>query len=157
MSWNQQKVDDLKKLWNEGVATSRIGEQLGFTKNAVIGKAFRLGLERRQNSRKKTTQSHQVSSATMYRESISSTQPSVKKEPTRRREKFSFKKSIVGTGNFKSCQWPIGDPQEKDFHFCEADTLTGKPYCQDHCDVAYIDERELKKEKEAQKNRRIAA
>ena len=45
----------------------------------------------------------------------------------------------------------------KDFHFCEADTLTGKPYCQDHCDVAYIDERELKKEKEAQKNRRIAA
>ena len=66
MSWNQQKVDDLKKLWNEGVATSRIGEQLGFTKNAVIGKAFRLGLERRQNSRKKTTQSHQVSSATMY-------------------------------------------------------------------------------------------
>ena len=53
MSWNQQKVDDLKKLWNEGVATSRIGEQLGFTKNAVIGKAFRLGLERRQNSRKK--------------------------------------------------------------------------------------------------------
>ena len=31
MSWNQQKVDDLKKLWSEGVATSRIGEQLGFT------------------------------------------------------------------------------------------------------------------------------
>ena len=68
MSWNQQKVDDLKKLWNEGVATSRIGEQLGFTKNAVIGKAFRLGLERRQNSRKKTAQSQSVSSVTMYRE-----------------------------------------------------------------------------------------
>ena len=52
MSWNNQKVEDLKKLWNEGVATSQIGVQLGFTKNAVIGKAFRLGLERRQNSRK---------------------------------------------------------------------------------------------------------
>jgi hypothetical protein len=35
--------------------------------------------------------------------------------------------------------------------------LTGKPYCKEHCDVAYIDERELKKEKDAQKNRRIAA
>ena len=54
MSWNNQKVEDLKKLWNEGVATSQIGVQLGFTKNAVIGKAFRLGLERRQNSRKKS-------------------------------------------------------------------------------------------------------
>ena len=38
MSWNNQKVEDLKKLWNEGVATSQIGVQLGFTKNAVIGK-----------------------------------------------------------------------------------------------------------------------
>ena len=104
MSWNTQKVEDLKKLWNEGVATSRIGEQLGFTKNAVIGKAFRLGLERRQNSRKKTSQNQQFSSVTMYRESSgsSATQNSVRREPTRRREKFSFKKSIVGTGNFKS-------------------------------------------------------
>ena len=112
MSWNQQKVDDLKKLWNEGVATSRIGEQLGFTKNAVIGKAFRLGLERRQNSRKKTAQSQSVSSVTMYRETsvTGNSQITPKREVTRRREKFSFKKSIVGTGSFKSCQWPIGDP-----------------------------------------------
>ena len=58
---------------------------------------------------------------------------------------------------FSSCQWPIGDPQEKDFRFCEASTVVGKPYCQEHCDVAYIDEKELKREKEAQKNRRIAA
>ena len=67
-----------------------------------------------------------------------------------------FKQNRV-THTFSSCQWPIGDPQEKDFHFCEADTAAGKPYCQNHCDVAYIDEKELKKEKEAQKNRRIAA
>ena len=118
MSWNNQKVEDLKKLWNEGVATSQIGVQLGFTKNAVIGKAFRLGLERRQNSRKKSTQNQQISSVTMYREtSNSSSQNAVRKEPVRRREKFSFKKSIVGTGNFKSCQWPIGDPLEEGFHY----------------------------------------
>ena len=61
------------------------------------------------------------------------------------------------THTFSSCQWPIGDPQEKDFHFCDTTNLEGKPYCQQHCDLAYIDERELKKEKEAQKNRRIAA
>ena len=67
-----------------------------------------------------------------------------------------FKQNSV-THTFSSCQWPIGDPQEKEFHFCEAQTVTGKPYCQSHCDIAYIDEKELKKEKEAQKNRRIAA
>ena len=58
---------------------------------------------------------------------------------------------------FSSCQWPIGDPQEKDFHFCDTTNVVGKPYCQQHCELAYIDERELKKEKEAQRNRRIAA
>ena len=146
MSWNQQKVDDLKKLWNEGVATSRIGEQLGFTKNAVIGKAFRLGLERRQNSRKKTAQSQSVSSVTMYRETSSPvhSQMTPKREVTRRREKFSFKKSIVGTGSFKSCQWPIGDPLEEGFHYCGGQNIPTKPYCIEHYKKAYnVDEKYL--------------
>ena len=145
MSWNNQKVEDLKKLWNEGVATSQIGVQLGFTKNAVIGKAFRLGLERRQNSRKKSTQNQQFSSVTMYRESSnSSSQNTVRKESVRRREKFSFKKSIVGTGNFKSCQWPIGDPLEEGFHYCGGQNIPTKPYCIEHYKKAYnVDEKYL--------------
>ena len=145
MSWNQQKVEDLKKLWNDGVATSRIGEQLGFTKNAVIGKAFRLGLERRQNSRKKISQPASFSSTTLYREtSSSSSSISVKKEPIRRREKFSFKKSIVGTGNFRSCQWPIGDPLEEGFHYCGDQNIPTKPYCIEHFKKAYnVDEKYL--------------
>lgn len=145
MSWNQQKVEDLKKLWNDGVATSRIGEQLGFTKNAVIGKAFRLGLERRQNSRKKISQPASFSSTTLYREtSTSSSSISVKKEPIRRREKFSFKKSIVGTGNFRSCQWPIGDPLEEGFHYCGGQNIPTKPYCIEHFKKAYnVDEKYL--------------
>ena len=61
-----------------------------------------------------------------------------------------FKQNSV-MHSFSTCQWPIGDPQEKDFHFCEADTVAGKPYCQSHCDVAYIDEKELKKEKKLKK------
>ena len=146
MSWNQQKVEDLKKLWNEGVATSRIGEQLGFTKNAVIGKAFRLGLERRQNSRKKIAHSQSVSSVTMYRETSvpGHSQTTPKREVTRRREKFSFKKSIVGTGSFKSCQWPIGDPLEEGFHYCGGQNIPTKPYCIEHYKKAYnVDEKYL--------------
>ena len=146
MSWNTQKVEDLKKLWNEGVATSRIGEQLGFTKNAVIGKAFRLGLERRQNSRKKTAHSQNVSSVTMYRETstTSHSQTTPKREITRKRVKFSFKKSIVGTGSFKSCQWPIGDPLEEGFHYCGGQNIPTKPYCIEHYKKAYnVDEKYL--------------
>tara|TARA_B100001123_G_C14841617_1_gene840348 strand:- start:421 stop:642 length:222 start_codon:yes stop_codon:yes gene_type:complete len=60
------------------------------------------------------------------------------------------------THSFSSCQWPFGDPQDKDFHFCGSKPVDGKPYCQEHCSIAYIDERELKKAKESQKQK-IAA
>ena len=67
-----------------------------------------------------------------------------------------FKQNAV-THTFESCQWPIGDPQEKIFIFVMLILLLVNHTVRQHCDAAYIDERELKKEKEAQKQKRIAA
>ena len=146
MSWNTQKIDSLKKLWDDGVATSQIGQQLGFTKNAVIGKAFRLGLERRQNSRKKAASS-QISS-TIYRDTTPSqdiiSNDTVKASTSKKKDKFQFKKSIIGTGNFNKCQWPIGDPLLEGFHFCGDQNIPTKPYCIEHYKQAYnVDEKYL--------------
>ena len=38
----------------------------------------------------------------------------------------------------KECLWPIGDPGDAGFGFCGQDTAPGRPYCADHCAVAYI-------------------
>ncbi|WP_035724843.1 GcrA family cell cycle regulator [Fodinicurvata fenggangensis] len=38
----------------------------------------------------------------------------------------------------RSCQWPIGDPSQPDFHFCESPAAPGRPYCAEHCAMAYI-------------------
>jgi hypothetical protein len=35
------------------------------------------------------------------------------------------------------CRWPIGDPQDIDFHFCDQSSIPGRPYCEHHCSVAY--------------------
>ncbi|MBO4626114.1 MAG: GcrA cell cycle regulator [Alphaproteobacteria bacterium] len=35
------------------------------------------------------------------------------------------------------CRWPIGDPDSEDFHFCGKTVFTGKPYCYEHCRLAY--------------------
>ena len=35
------------------------------------------------------------------------------------------------------CRWPIGDPDSENFHFCGKPVFTGKPYCYEHCRVAY--------------------
>ena len=47
MSWNDDNVARLRELWDQGLPTAQIGKLLGFTKNAVVGKAHRIGLERR--------------------------------------------------------------------------------------------------------------
>ena len=49
MSWNDERVEMLKKLWLEGLSASQIANELanGITRNAVIGKVHRLGLSGR--------------------------------------------------------------------------------------------------------------
>ncbi|MGB3721410.1 MAG: GcrA family cell cycle regulator [Pacificimonas sp.] len=48
MSWTDERIEKLRKLWEEGHPASRIAEELGgVSRNAVIGKAHRLGLEKR--------------------------------------------------------------------------------------------------------------
>ena len=45
MSWTDERVEQLKQLWAEGLSASQIARQLGgVTRNAVIGKVHRLGL-----------------------------------------------------------------------------------------------------------------
>src|SRR5690242_9880812 len=48
MSWTEERIERLKAMWAEGSTASQIAEELGgVSRNAVIGKAHRLGLESR--------------------------------------------------------------------------------------------------------------
>ena len=49
MSWTNERIELLQKLWLEGCSASRIAGELGagITRNAVIGKVYRLGLSGR--------------------------------------------------------------------------------------------------------------
>lgn len=51
MSWTEERVETLKKMWAEGQSASQIAKELGgVTRNAVIGKVHRLGLSNRAGS-----------------------------------------------------------------------------------------------------------
>ncbi|KMK68542.1 GcrA family cell cycle regulator [Puniceibacterium sp. IMCC21224] len=51
MSWTDERVEQLKKMWGEGQSASQIAKELGgVTRNAVIGKVHRLGLSNRAGS-----------------------------------------------------------------------------------------------------------
>ncbi|MDF1856553.1 GcrA family cell cycle regulator [Pseudooceanicola sp.] len=58
MSWTDERVETLKKMWGEGQSASQIAKELGgVTRNAVIGKVHRLGLSNRSGSGGATTAS----------------------------------------------------------------------------------------------------
>ena len=48
MSWTEERIERLKRMWADGATASQIADELGgVSRNAVIGKAHRLGLEQR--------------------------------------------------------------------------------------------------------------
>jgi len=52
MSWTDERVETLKRMWGEGQSASQIAKELGgVTRNAVIGKVHRLGLSNRAGSK----------------------------------------------------------------------------------------------------------
>ena len=105
MKWTERAVETLRMLWLEGVPARKIGQRLGgISRNAVIGKAHRLGLSKQNDPSK--------------------SEPSPK---------------FVGTADLtdRMCRWPFGHPEEPEFRFCGKQRIAGRPYCAEHCALAY--------------------
>ena len=114
MVWTEDKIKKLKKMWQIGKPTAEIAKTLGMSKNSIIGKVHRLNLKERPSP--------------------------IKKDATKTQKitpKIVEKVQLMDL-KLNTCRWPIGDPKDEDFCFCGKQTLTGKPYCQQHCQEAYL-------------------
>ena len=140
MPWDENNVSKLRELWDQGLPTAQIGKLLGFTKNAVVGKAHRIGLERRPSPIRRTAVKPDRKKAR------SPVMPKLNFEnhvenTTNQKESTSFQpmiKNLYNSNQKRGCEWPVGHPDEIDFHFCNKDRFEDKPYCIDHCAVAYV-------------------
>jgi len=150
MSWTDERVDLLKKLWQEGLSASQIaGELGGVTRNAVIGKIHRLGLSGRGQPTSTIKRARRSRSTPTVRQrrtvTIGATALQAEEEievATELRPSHSVvvpisKKLSIEKLTERTCKWPIGDPGDEDFHFCGCDSLEGLPYCEYHAGVAY--------------------
>jgi|TARA_B100001964_G_scaffold85763_1_gene96771 GcrA cell cycle regulator len=141
MPWNDDNVSRLRNLWDQGLPTAQIGKLLGFTKNAVVGKAHRIGLERRPSPIRRTAvkpdrkkaRSPVIPKLNFEDNSVEQKEvwiPKNKFHPTA--------KNFFYINNKRGCEWPEGHPDEPEFHFCGKERLEDKPYCLNHCAVAYV-------------------
>lgn len=150
MSWTEERVELLRKLWLGGHSASQVAAELGgVTRNAVIGKVHRLGLSGRGQP---------TSSIKRVRRPRQSTHPRLPRTRTIGNTALKLEYDIaphadvrplddivvpiakrlsIQTLTERTCKWPIGDPTQTDFHFCGHDSLDSTPYCEYHARVAY--------------------
>ncbi|HEU4704487.1 MAG TPA: GcrA family cell cycle regulator [Sphingomicrobium sp.] len=68
MSWTDERIERLKKMWADGATASQIADELGgVSRNAVIGKAHRLGLDARPSPVKPGDEKEKKPAATAAR------------------------------------------------------------------------------------------
>ena len=158
--WTDERVEQLKKLWSEGLSASQIAAQLGgVSRNAVIGKVHRLKLSsrgrataapaRQKKPAQPTAAKAPVRPAPVARpvaQSIGSNalQTQFNAEPAPRQPvrnvdnvlPISRHLQLVQL-NDRTCKWPNGDPLSEDFNFCGNDAPDTGPYCAFHARIAF--------------------
>lgn len=118
-TWTNERIELLKSLWGAGKTAAEIAKELGdnLTRNAVIGKAHRLGLSGR----------------------VSPIQKKIDKPLPPEPRKILAKNGGISLLELteRTCRYPYGDPKKEGFHFCGGSSLPGLPYCAQHAEVAY--------------------
>lgn len=157
-SWTDERIELLRKLWLDGMSASRIAAELanGMTRNAVIGKVYRLGLSGRAKpsgaveaapkARIKpaphagghTLQCvplvHGNTALAISPSPVEEAVPAIAEDVV---VAFAEPVTIVDLRE-SMCRWPIGDPGSAEFRFCGAAKRVGVgPYCAHHAGIAY--------------------
>lgn len=150
MSWNDERVDLLKKLWSEGLSASQIAGRLGsVTRNAVIGKVHRLGLSGRATTSRMKSHRPRTRILNPKRPVNKPRFPQTGNPAVRGLFAEEYippaeeiviplkERKTIQTLTECSCRWPIGDPQHADFHFCGRNKVPLLPYCEHHARRAF--------------------
>lgn len=115
-SWTDERVSDLRRLWKDGLSITQIGARIGVSRNAVAGKAMRLGLPARGEYAARTKRA--------------------------RRPQIVGKLSAASFPSRGQCEWPLWPHKAKPGHpkygtFCCKATEEGATYCAEHAVIAY--------------------
>lgn len=135
MSWTDERVEMLKKLWADGLSASQIAAELGgVTRNAVIGKVHRLGLAGRAKSTRTSTPRPRTKpkapkptprlpqfsgNAALRMDTEEAPMPVARPKPVLEEIVIpEAERATILDLNEHRCKWPVGDPTQPDFYFC---------------------------------------
>jgi GcrA cell cycle regulator len=142
-TWTQERVAQLQAYVNAGLTCSQIADEIGVTRNAVIGKIHRLGLspgrtagrparERPPRDRPPRSSQRQLLRLVYAQTPCDAETAAVGLTPVESAQRCSLFELTHG-----KCRWPINDPGNADFAFCGNDSIAVFSYCTGHARMAY--------------------
>lgn len=167
MSWTDERVDQLRKLWMDGFSASQIAATLGnaITRNAVIGKVHRLGLSGRIKTPSSAKPRPRASAPRAPRAPRRSgggggmhgnTALAYQTRPYAQPAMRPMEDVVVPMSNpvtimelkESMCRFPLGDPQTPEFRYCGGKSEISVPYCPFHTRMAYQPAQERRRERD---------
>ena len=155
MSWTEERVERLSRLWMQGQSASQIAGELGdgVSRNAVIGKIHRLGLSGRSangsqpeadrgRGAKPVAPPMPVKPAVRFQPPVElpvsvPTYPIAQALPISEVVIPMTDRVTIMELRETMCRWPLGDPTSAEFRFCGCRTSGAIPYCTAHARVAF--------------------
>ena len=167
MIWTNERMELLQNLWLNGKSAAAISRELGqgISRNAVIGKASRLGLTGQLRAppltfpkRAETISALRCRPASRINGGaarLSRPLVAIAGAPNEMTQDFSetvvvplTKRVTLEELEADMCRWPLGDPPSPDFRYCGAHKLDKTPYCAYHRRIACKSEQELRRERQ---------
>ena len=155
-TWTSERVEQLKSCFNAGLSCSQIANEIGVSRNAVIGKMNRLGLSRpkdliaglpkrargarslRENGLREKSLRAKAWRPRLWDGGAAEDSILMAEGAERSAEAIpggpgcSLLELSQGT-----CRWPIGQPGDEHFTYCGHAAIEGLPYCPGHARLAY--------------------
>lgn len=134
--WSEDQVNQLRELWESGLSSAKIGQKLGMSKNAIVGKARRLSLSSRPSpigasgSTSLPAEWPPASPIMHPRQPAAgdASPPKVVRQHTPRPSRPV--PPVVVFGPVRQCTWLEGERQP--YRRCDAPTVPGKSWCPEH-------------------------
>lgn len=154
-TWTAPRLTNLIILWKEGLSATKIGIRLNLSKNAVLGKAHRLGLALRaspfspgQLGTRRKLRHQQLQEQSQAVPEVLQVAQDLELPILQEKEPAAFHYVApplreaahaphYQQKQFDRCQWPQGHPGQPGFQYCSAPVDPGRPYCPTHAARAY--------------------
>ena len=139
-TWTSERVELLKNHFAAGLSCREIANEIGVSRNAVIGKLSRLNLTREKKVKARRAgqreDAHGKRAGSVPRMQYQMLRKLYAEAPPAEEIESEHRCSLLELSKEK-CRWPISTPGYADFAFCGNMPLEGLPYCAGHTRLAY--------------------